>query len=154
MILTLDRDLDPVAPSGSRSNGVRAARRYAARFDMQGQELTGDVIEWDCSPFAGLSRNVFVLWVTTSTPARANFPRHLIFPVTGSFLRYREGAGVTFDHWGSISTSGCRTLADGKHLPNARRSLGLPRSRTFPVSRARGRLFLQQGSRAKSCYQP
>ena len=56
MILTLDRDLDPVAPSGSRSNGVRAARRYAARFDMQGQELAGNVIEWDSFAVRGLEQ--------------------------------------------------------------------------------------------------
>jgi len=53
MILAFDRDLDPVAPSGRRRDGVRALGRNALQLKMKRQELTGQVIERDLSPISG-----------------------------------------------------------------------------------------------------
>jgi hypothetical protein len=53
MILAFDRDLDPVAPSGRRRDGVRALGRNALQLKMKRQELTGQVVEWDLSPISG-----------------------------------------------------------------------------------------------------
>src|SRR5262245_17149712 len=54
VLLALDRDLNAVRPGRRRCNRIGAGDWHALGRDMQRDELTGQIIEWDLRPICEL----------------------------------------------------------------------------------------------------
>src|SRR5581483_11691430 len=123
MLFALNCNLDAVAPSGCRSDGVGALSGDAARRNMQSKELSWLVVEGDRGAVRrfeaegrDVMRHVFLLGEHELTEP-SNFSRRLVVaPITRRLALQKRGLGEDLDRLAAHGRRG-KALAEGEQEP-------------------------------------